>query len=92
MHEATISRNTDILKQLFIHGGDVNALSNGGYTPLHIAAFIGDVNCIKKLLQYGADISIMDEFGRTACETAKLKRRTKAARMLKTAGLQNLLK
>ena len=87
MHEATSSRRADILEQLLIHGGDVNALSNGRYTPLHIAASIGDVDCTKILLRYDADISKIDEFGKTPYETAELNRRIKAARMLKTAGL-----
>ena len=56
------------------------------YTPLHIAASIGCDKCIEVLLKYGADVTKMDEFGKTPHDTATLNYRKNAAMLLKTAG------
>ncbi|XP_043076745.1 ankyrin repeat domain-containing protein SOWAHA-like [Puntigrus tetrazona] len=53
-----VSRNGD-------HGVDVNGKSNGGYTPLHIAAIHHQLSLIHLLVRkYGADGNIRDNCGK----------------------------
>ncbi|MEG9863015.1 MAG: ankyrin repeat domain-containing protein [Parvularculales bacterium] len=53
---------------------DVNALDNDGRTPLHFATLHNTSEASPEiaelLLQYGADASIKDNFGKTAFEYA----------------------
>ena len=86
LHEATSSRKAEIIELLLHKGADVDAKSNGDYTPLHIASSIGDLRCIETLLKYDANVTVIDEFGKTPHGTATLNRRRRAARLLKTAG------
>lgn len=86
LHEATSSRNSQLVELLINKGADVNGKSNGDYTPLHIAASIGDIKCIEVLLRYNASVTLLDEFGKTPHRTAVLNWKKKAARVLKTAG------
>lgn len=37
---------------------DVNAVDTIGYTPLHISASLNSVECVRLLLEYGADTEI----------------------------------
>lgn len=47
LHEAACQGHDDILRLLLIYGGNVDAKANGNYTPLHIAASMDYVKCIK---------------------------------------------
>ena len=47
LHEAACQGHADILQLLLIYGGNVDAKANGQYTPLHIAASMDYVKCIK---------------------------------------------
>jgi ankyrin repeat protein len=38
---------------------DVNARDNDGYTPLHKAVWKGRLDCVRALLERGADISLL---------------------------------
>ena len=86
IHEAVSRGRPDILQVLLSKGGNVNALSNGNYSPIHIAASKGDVECIDVLLEFNTNFSLPDEHGRTPLATAKVNKRWKAARKLKTHG------
>jgi ankyrin repeat protein len=48
------ARDPEISKLLIDHGADVNALDNGGFTPLHQAAARGDLEIVKMLIDAGA--------------------------------------
>ena len=62
LHLAVESENTYAVSLLLkIEGIIVNAKSKTGLTPLHIAALIGNVKLIKKLLKKGADIQIKNK-------------------------------
>ena len=50
LHEAACQGRDDILQLLLIYGGNVDAIANGNYTPLHIAASMNYVKCIKVCL------------------------------------------
>jgi cytohesin len=50
--------NADVVEVLLAHGADPNALTNHGSTPLHHFAISEDkTECVKLLLQYGANVN-----------------------------------
>jgi uncharacterized protein len=54
------------VKTLIAHGAKVDAKrGTHGWTALHCAAVKGYYDLVELLLKEGADISAMDEFGRT---------------------------
>ncbi len=50
---------------------DANSCGKDKRTPLHWAATLGHLNMVKNLVEYGADISLVDYFGRTPLDDAK---------------------
>jgi ankyrin repeat protein len=61
-----------IIKNLVIHGGDINLKNKLGQTPLILAVWNcpNKLNIIKKLVSLGADINIKDNKGWSALELA----------------------
>ena len=51
-------------------GADANALAVGGYTPLHVAAFLGRAEAIAMLAAAGADLEARTEGGATPLHMA----------------------
>lgn len=51
-------------------------------TPLHIAASIGHVPCIKELVRWGANLSAQESWGQTPLIIATLKKRVECMRTL----------
>ena len=86
LHEATNAGQTNIVRLLLLYGANANAKANGFYTPLHIAASMDNTDCVVELLNHNADITIQDEFGKTAYETAMIHKCKKSAQILKTEG------
>ncbi|OCB14372.1 hypothetical protein A5717_09410 [Mycolicibacterium porcinum] len=65
---------------------DPNALDEEGATPLHQAAWAGDLELIRRLLDAGADLTITDRrFGSTPLEWAEHAYQTEAADVLRGA-------
>ncbi len=65
---------------------DPNARDDEGATPLHQAAWEGDLKLIRRLLEAGADPSITDtRFGSTPLEWAEHAYQTEAADLLRAA-------
>ena len=56
-----------------------------GETPLHSAAYAGNILAIEKLLELGADINVVATTG-TPLERAKSGARTEAVEFLRAAG------
>ena len=52
------------------HGAAINAKSDGGFTPLMIAAYEGSSDCVKLLLMHGAEVNAKDDEGDTALHVA----------------------
>ena len=84
LHAALAGRGgLRIVSRLLAAGADVNACAGGGYTPLHVAAFGGDVAMLTTLLAHGADASARASDGRSALAIAEEKGHTQAARRLR---------
>lgn len=65
---------------------DVNARDDDGATPLHQAAWEGDLALIRRLLKAGADPSLTDgRFGSTPLQWAEHAYQTEAAELLRAA-------
>ena len=57
-----------------------------GYTPLHLAASIGDGKCLQELLAHGADINHVDVYGKTPKQIAELHSKGDIAKLLHSEG------
>ena len=73
LHEAVTSGHHKVADFLLekINGAHVNCRANRGYTALHLAAKSDHEECVKVLLNHGADISLIDEYGKTPRQTAE---------------------
>jgi ankyrin repeat protein len=84
LHAALAGRGgLRVVSRLLAAGADVNARAGGGYTPLHIVAFGGDVAMIDTLLAHGAAADARADDGKTALAIAEEKGHTLAARRLR---------
>ena len=77
LHEAAAGGKPVVLRYLLDLTGNanVNCQANSGYTPLHLAASNGHSQCVRELLAHGADISCVDEYGKTPKQAARSKHR-----------------
>ena len=66
-------------------------LAQDGFTPLHVAASVGNVSAIDALLQEGVDVDVnaVDLQGRTPLHVAAEKGHVKACRRLKVSNHSN---
>lgn len=62
--------NADCIKWLMEHGVDGNARGLGGYTTLMAAAYSGQYRSVRVLLDYGCNVDIVEETGKTALHLA----------------------
>ncbi|MBA3915900.1 MAG: ankyrin repeat domain-containing protein [Acidobacteriales bacterium] len=67
---AAFRLHPDIVQYLAEHGADINAQAINGFTPLHDAAFVGDVATVKYLVDKGARLDLKNKHGQTALECA----------------------
>lgn len=74
-----------ITQMLVDAGADVNALGNGGATPLHCAARAGQLQIAKLLLENGALVGMGDGSGATALQLAEDKHHQGVVDLLKGA-------
>ena len=78
LHCAAFKLNPELVTALVQRGGSINSVDQAGYTPLMVAAGTvrgrtggpnrhqEDLTCIERLLQHGADASLIDDRGLTA--------------------------
>lgn len=64
---AEFENESGTLCTLLEHGADASAVDIDGETPLTIAVTKGELESVKFLLQYGADISCLDEYDLSEC-------------------------
>lgn len=72
----------EIVRLLLEAGADPNAKSREGGTPLHTAAFTGDLEIAEMLLAYGADPNATDLKGLTPLDIARDRRNVEVAALL----------
>lgn len=71
MHEAVESNQPDVIQLLLLHGFNPDVRAKGGLTPLHLAVTNGQVECVRALVENGADVSVRDNQGQDAITKAE---------------------
>ena len=61
-----ISDSCNVLDFLITNDADVNAFTNDKFTPLIIASNCNNLNVVNSLIKHGANIHLVDRYGRTA--------------------------
>lgn len=71
------TNNTELVKFLLSSGASVDQISHEGATPLHFAAYIGNIEIAMMLLQYGVDhtTQLFEEYSNETAFDVALKRR-----------------
>lgn len=70
LHMACISGNVPDVLAILDAGADIDAIGEGGMTPLHYAVLHDQLDIVKLLLDKGADFKIHDNDGCTALQLA----------------------
>jgi cytochrome c len=83
---AVAQSKIDLIKLLLDAGANSN-LQRGGETALHIAARSGCLDCVKALVEAGADVNAKTKDGKTPIHLAKLKRQREIADYLMSHGV-----
>jgi ankyrin repeat protein len=71
---AAFKSQNEVAEYLLAHGADINAQAINGFTPLHDAAWVGDYQLVKLLVERGARTDIKNNDGQTALECAEIGR------------------
>ena len=71
LHYAASGARRPILLILLEHSAYIDAESPNGSTPLMMAAMYGDVECVKLLLESGADPTLQNQQGLSASDFAR---------------------
>src|SRR5207248_7059070 len=60
----------DVVKFLAEQRAEVNAKCTFGSTPVHVAIYSSGIETVKVLVELGADVSVLDGYGRSALDWA----------------------
>jgi ankyrin repeat protein len=90
---ACLSGLTEAVEHCLAHGRKVTEQTQGGMTPLMLAASVGSVSACLFLIDKGAPVSAVNELNETASDIAKLNNHLELANLLKAcAMIMNLAK
>lgn len=84
LHQACQTRDTQLVELLVEHGADINCRDAEGFTPLHIAAILGKMQVVKKLVELGAEDDVTTLDGKDAAYLAELNEETEIEEFLKS--------
>jgi hypothetical protein len=62
---------TDSVEKLIGKGEDIHQVDRAGMTPLHLAAGMGRLEMVKKLMEFGAEVGRRNRKGETAADVAE---------------------
>ena len=85
MHYSALRGHAGVLALLLDAGGDINAASDNGTTPLMMAASEGRIDAVALLLQRGADPGRTTDAGRTASAWARAAGHARIAETIEAA-------
>ena len=71
LHYAASGGHAEVAKLLLSHSAYIDAESPNGSTPLMMAAMYGNVDCVRMLLEAGADPTLKNQLGLSAADFAK---------------------
>jgi cytohesin len=72
LHDAALGGNPEVIRALLEHGARIDAQDKeSNATPLMMAASLGRSGAVAILLQFGANATLRDRFGRTALDRAR---------------------
>jgi ankyrin repeat protein/2-C-methyl-D-erythritol 4-phosphate cytidylyltransferase len=91
LHFLPLFNAVESFKLLLQKGANANRKNNGGCSPLHVAAFSGNLNILKLLLDSGADINAQNNLGGTPLYCATFYKRFAAADFLKQNGADSTI-
>ncbi|TVU30159.1 hypothetical protein EJB05_21768, partial [Eragrostis curvula] len=72
IHLASRLGYAQVLKQLMLHGAEINLKTSTGDTPLMVSARAGHSDCFLELIKFGADLGLVNSAGETAITIANL--------------------
>uniref|UniRef100_A0A8C5C8E9 Ankyrin repeat domain 52 n=1 Tax=Gadus morhua TaxID=8049 RepID=A0A8C5C8E9_GADMO len=84
--QAIFSRNAEEVKFLLLHQEDVNSLDQDHRSPLHAAAYLGDIQIMDLLISSGGDVNAKDQSWLTPLHRAAASRNKKAVCLLLNHG------
>jgi len=83
LHLAIDMDNVERVRELLASGIDINKKSNQyEYTPTYIAAFEGHIDCLRLLIENGADVNIPNKYNYTPTHIAAEKGHVDCLRLL----------
>ena len=87
LHVASKAGRGGVIKALLAAGSDPNAMTTTGVTPLHLSAASGDIEAVRALLPYQADINVREAgWGQTPLMFASARNRVDVIEALLEAG------
>ena len=78
--------DADTTTRLIADGADVNDTNEDGYTPMHLAAIYGELECVRLLLQNNANKEAPDNDGKTPLHWAAHEGKVECVAALLEAG------
>jgi ankyrin repeat protein len=82
LHSAAAAHSTELVRLFLEQGAPADAKQQGGWTALHEAAQIGDLQMVSDLIQHQADLLARSDDGKTPLQMAESKGHTEVAKLL----------